>query len=250
MTTSSQAAWADDAAPVFSKASYAYETMRRKILEGTYQPGERLRLAQLARELSLSEMPVREALRLLQREGLVVIHLHRGAEVAKLSFQHGLDVTEARMTLERVAALGAMPYHDAVSLAELDRLLAQMERAVARPVKFALKNRGFCTALFAPCPNAFIRQLIEELWDQVWQATSTSVFDVLPHRVRETLEESRTIVTHLRNGAAGQLEAALDDRMQNTLAAWRGVIDSAPTPMPGSVEPGPPLRSSIRAKQG
>src|SRR5277367_6745267 len=54
-------------APQFSKAGFAYETLRRQILDGGYHPGDRLRLAQIARQLALSEMPVREALRLLQR---------------------------------------------------------------------------------------------------------------------------------------------------------------------------------------
>ena len=224
MTRPSQAAAPADVAPTFSKAGYAYDTIRRKIIDGVYQPGDRLRLSELARELNLSEMPVREAIRLLQKDGLVVVHLHRGAEVARLSFQRGRDVTEARMTLERAAALLAMPLHGAESLANLHRLLAEMERAASRPVRFALKNRAFCTALFAPCPNGFIRQQIEDFWDQVWQASSTSVFEVMDHRVQETIDENRTILEHLENGDARRLAAALDRRMRNTIAAWDGAV--------------------------
>ncbi len=219
-----------EAAPVFSKAGFAYETLRRKILHGDYQPGERLRLTQIAHELQLSEMPVREALRLLQKEGLVVIHLHRGAEVARLSFQNGRDITEARMTLERAAAVAALPHHDAGSIADLERLLADLERAAGNPVKFALKNRALCTAMFAPCPNAFIRQLIDDLWDQVWQASSTSVFEVMPHRVGETIAENRLILAHLKAGDARRLQAAMGERMRNTIAAWSGVVERKPEP--------------------
>ena len=215
---------AADDAPAFSKASYAYETIRRRIIDGSHQPGDRLRLSEVARDLNLSEMPVREALRLLQKDGLVIMHLHRGAEVARLSFQHGRDVTEARMTLERAAAIAAMPHHDAGSLAELERLLAEMERAAARPVKFALKNRAFCTALFAPCPNAFVRQQIDELWDKVWQASSTSVFEVMRQRVQETIDENRALLEHLAARNGRRLGAALDRRMRKTLAAWEGAI--------------------------
>ena len=205
----------------FSKAAYAYEALRRRILDGAFQPGERLRLRQLALELSVSEMPVREALRLLQKEGLVVIHLHRGAEVARLSLARGGDVTEARMTLERRAAAAALPHHDAGSCARLQKLLAEMERATARPGRFALKHRAFCTALFAPCPNTFLPQLIEELWDQVWQASSTAVFEIMRHRVVETVEESRAILDHVCNQDPGMLDATMVLRQERTMAAWR-----------------------------
>lgn len=214
----------------FSKAAYAYEALRRRILDGAFQPGERLRLAQLARELSISEMPVREALRLLQKEGLVVIHLHRGAEVARLSLARGRDVTEARMTLERRAAAAALPHHGAASCARLGKLLAEMERATARPGRFALKHRAFCTALFAPCPNAFLPQLIEDLWDQVWQASSSAIFEIMRHRVAETVEENRDILTHVRNRDPARLDAAMAVRQQRTLDAWRTAIAAAGSP--------------------
>jgi DNA-binding GntR family transcriptional regulator len=214
-------------APAFSKAGFAYETLRRKILQGVYKPGDRLRLAQLARELDLSEMPVREALRLLQKEGLVAMHLHRGAEVATLSYQRGQDVTEARMTLEKAVALSALPLHDAGSLAELARLLDEMERAASRPVRFALKNRAFWTALLTPCPNHFMHDLIQELWDQVWQASSTSVFAVMPHRVQETVAENRAILSHMKDGDAARLRSAMDSRMRKTIEAWRQAVRQA-----------------------
>ena len=135
---------------MFSKAGYAYDTLRRQILEGAYRPGDRLRLAHIAREMQLREMPIREALRLLQKDGLVVMNLHRGAQVASLSFTRALEVTEVRMQLECFATIGAMPFHDEVSLAALGRILGEMHRTIERPVRFALKNRAFCTRLFEP----------------------------------------------------------------------------------------------------
>ncbi len=225
MPKAARATWAEHAVPELSKAGFAYDILRRRILDNTYRPGDRLRLSELAHDLNLSEMPVREALRLLQKDGLVIMRLHRGAEVARLSFQRGLDVIEARMTLERAVARAAMPHHNAASLAGLERLLIDMERTANRPVKFALKNREFCGALFAPGPNEFMRQLVEDLWDQVWQASSTSVFDVMRHRVQETIEENRAILDILRSRNAGRLGSAMDRRMRNTIAAWKGAIE-------------------------
>ena len=225
----------EEAAAPFSKARFAYDSVRRKILDGAYQPGDRLRLSELARQLGLSEMPVREALRLLQKDGLIVMRLHRGAEVARLSFRRGLEVTEARMSLERRAVLSALPYHDAASLRDLARWLAELERATTRPEVFALKNRAFCTALFARCPNGYMRQLIEDLWDQIWQASSTSVFAVMRHRVPETIEENRAILQHTRDRDRRKLGAAMEARQRNTLRAWQGAIADQESARNGAV---------------
>ncbi|HEY6433166.1 MAG TPA: GntR family transcriptional regulator [Acetobacteraceae bacterium] len=227
VTKSATTAQTSQPVPAFSKAGFAYDALRRKILHGVYKPGDRLRLAQLARELNLSEMPVREALRLLQKDGLVTMHLHRGAEVATLSYQRGQDVTEARMTLEKAAALAALPLHDAASLAELARLLGTMERAASRPVRFALQNRAFWTALLAPCPNRVMHDLIQELWDQVWQASSTSVFAVMPHRVQETVAENRAILSFMMDRNATRLRSAMDRRRRKTIAAWQQAVRQA-----------------------
>src|SRR5260370_38833859 len=96
------------ATPQFSKAGFAYDSLRRRILDGGYRPGDRLRLTQIARELALSEMPVREALRLLQKDGLVVMELHRGAHVAELSLKRAYEIVEVRTALECVAGVGAL----------------------------------------------------------------------------------------------------------------------------------------------
>jgi DNA-binding transcriptional MocR family regulator len=55
------------------KAGAVYDTLQRRILDGVYPPGDWLRLSQLARDFSVSEMPIREALRLLQKDGFVVL---------------------------------------------------------------------------------------------------------------------------------------------------------------------------------
>ena len=68
--------------PFATKSEWVYEQLRRRILAGTYKPDDRLRLTELAREFNMSEMPVREALRMLQRDGLIEMHSHRGASVA------------------------------------------------------------------------------------------------------------------------------------------------------------------------
>ncbi len=72
--------------PAFeTKSDWAYRRLREMIIDGELPPGSRLVLRRLAEELGLSEMPVREALRMLQRDGLVEFQSHRGATVVPIS---------------------------------------------------------------------------------------------------------------------------------------------------------------------
>lgn len=213
--------------PQFSKAGFAYETLRRRILDGGYRPGDRLRLTQIARELALSEMPVREALRLLQKDGLVVMELHRGAHVAALSLEHAREIVEVRTALECVAGETALPYCDAASVKRLDRLLARLEAARRDAPSFARRNRELLTALYARAPNEFLREHIQALWDQVWRLSSTLVFEFMPGRLEATLVENRALVRAVARRDARGLRELLARRRDDILAGWTRAIARA-----------------------
>lgn len=85
-------------------SSDAYHRIRRWIVEGNLRPGERLVEQRLAQDLDLSRTPVREALRMLQSEGLVAFEPNRGARVRELTRAHIADLYELRARLEAMAA--------------------------------------------------------------------------------------------------------------------------------------------------
>ena len=82
-------------------------TLRKSILRGELLPGERLMEISLANKLGVSRTPIREAIRMLEHEGLVVMKPRRGAQVAKITVQELNDVLEVRKSLETLAILKA-----------------------------------------------------------------------------------------------------------------------------------------------
>jgi DNA-binding GntR family transcriptional regulator len=206
---------------MFSKTDHAYEVLRQQVLDGRLRPGDRLRLSHIAQALGLSELPVREALRLLQRDGLVVIHLHRGAEVAKLSFEDAWEIEEVRLQLEAQACMSAAPLHDVESCARLRLILLQMSDARDRPVAIARLNRNFHTELMSLAPNGFLRGHVQELWDRAWQLSSTSFFEFMPRRIDRLPIEGGVIVDCIEAMDWPQLELFLRSRIADVTAAWR-----------------------------
>jgi DNA-binding GntR family transcriptional regulator len=106
--------------------------LRRRILVGELPPGTRLRQLDVARELGVSTTPVREAFTSLAREGLIQQDAHRGVFVFAPSEDDVRERYEIRIALEPLAAGLAAKAMSEESLAELEALLAEMKRAVAR----------------------------------------------------------------------------------------------------------------------
>jgi DNA-binding GntR family transcriptional regulator len=109
--------------------------LREAILQGRFRPGERLREVELAEMLEVSRGPVREALALLESEGLVSTRRNRGASVARLSEEDEQEVRSLRLALERLATQLVVRHasdDDLAALArELDRLRATMAERIA-----------------------------------------------------------------------------------------------------------------------
>ena len=124
---------ADVRTPVFrTKQELVYHTLREEILSCTLQPEQRLVIEDIARRLHVSTIPVREALQLLQSEGLVDTTPHVGATVAALSRESIVDVFSVLEGLQMVAGRLAAVRADAAALARLADYVKAMDEAVNR----------------------------------------------------------------------------------------------------------------------
>ncbi|MCL4767503.1 MAG: GntR family transcriptional regulator [Hyphomicrobiaceae bacterium] len=210
-----------------TKTEYVYGNLRREILSGALKPDQRLRLGELASRYETSEMPVREALRMLHRDGLIIMHNHRGAMVSKLSAERAAEYVEVRMLLETYAASSSTRFHTEESIAKLRQIQARMEKAVeaGQSGRFRQMNRELHEAICAPCPNTVLKSTLAELWDQVWRAHSDSIFDADKGRMAGALAEHAAIVKAIASRDPARVEAAMDSHRQHTLKAWRRVVE-------------------------
>jgi DNA-binding GntR family transcriptional regulator len=103
-----------------------YDLIRGRLIAHEFAPGSRLVESEIARQLSVSQAPVREALRRLAHEGLVLQLPRRGSFVAELSTEEARDAYEIRAALEGLAVTGALGHLDEALLAELDGHIEEM----------------------------------------------------------------------------------------------------------------------------
>ena len=109
-----------------------FNTLRQAILKGELAPGERLMEIQLAEKLGVSRTPIREAIRKLELEGLVLMIPRKGAEVAKISEKSLRDVLEVRRSLEELAIELACQRMSEDDMAELERMQGNFKSAIDR----------------------------------------------------------------------------------------------------------------------
>lgn len=112
-------------------ATIIAESIRERIMDGSFEPGMQLTESQLAEALGVSRGPVREAFQRLAQEGLLRAEPHRGVFVAELGPDDALDVAVARLAIERAAAERVASSGDAAVLDGLRRLVEEMAVAAA-----------------------------------------------------------------------------------------------------------------------
>ena len=135
--------------------------LRDAIAEGRLAPGERIKQELIARDLGVSRTPVREALHLLESEGLIQLIPRRGAIVQALTRADVVDLCELRLVLEPHAAANAAERATPRERRDVTKLA--VETAKSGGDAFAT-NRAFHAALCAPCGNRMLMKSLDGIW--------------------------------------------------------------------------------------
>lgn len=207
-------------APV-SKSEQAYRLIRERIESGRYVPGYRLVLAPIAAELEMSVVPVREAIRRLEAEGLVTFETNVGAQVALIKETEYLHTMETLALVEGSATALAAP---AITADQIDRaraVNARMRESLTHfdPQRFTELNLEFHSVLFETCPNPHILDLVHRGWNRM-RVLRNSSFSFVPGRAQESVEEHDRILQLLVDRApAIDIELAAREHRLSTLNA-------------------------------
>ena len=177
-----------------------FENLRTAILEGNLKAGQRLMEVQLAEQLGVSRTPIREAIRKLELEGLVVMLPRKGAYVANMSFKDLIDVLEIRASLEGLAASLAAERRNDEDIIDLEKLAKEFETCVRETnIEGVLKTDiDFHEKIFMMANNKKLYQLITSLWEQVHRFRVTYVSDY--DASLSLVEENNKILQAIKDG--------------------------------------------------
>lgn len=190
------------------------QAIREEILLGKIPVAARLNQDALAARFGVSRIPVREALRQLEAEGLVEIHPHRGAFVASLAVEEIKGIYEIRIALESLAVEFAAPEATEGDLQKLEATLSRMDAEVEPAIWLDL-NLEFHRALYAPSGRAHLCNLIETL--RRHSEPYLRIYVASMGRIRRAQEEHHQIFDAYRRHEVSAAAAALRAHLSHTL---------------------------------
>lgn len=206
---------------------YVTKNLRQAILDGTLTKGERLIQEEWATKLNVSRMPVREALRQLQMEGLVKIEPHKGAIVTPITPEDIEEIYHIRSVLEGLAVEKSLPYLTKEDKHEIELLLLEMENLNLTEETNDLYihlNDSFHKKLSKGCPWTRVRNMVETV------GISPIAPSLLIDYYEETQKEHRLIYEAVMRNDAAELRAVMEYhifRTKNNLISYMEQLKNA-----------------------
>jgi len=191
--------------------------IRDEILSGALKPGVRLQQTELAERFGISRMPVRDALRKLEAEGLVTVYPGRGAVGATLDLDELRDIYQIRFILEEAAARMSAAAVTSEDMVELTELVYKMEEACRKGDLGAWLelDRKFHMTSYRHCRNSRLLDTI----DSIWNATQhfRRAYCTLPGGMQKAHDEHRRIIAGLEKKDSETFAALVREHLQETL---------------------------------
>jgi len=208
-----------------SRAELVYITLRQDILNNTYRPGQRLSEEAIAQELNVSRTPVREALKRLHAEGFVEITPHRGAVVRDPSGEELAELCTVREVLEGLAARLAARSISLIEVYSLERLLAEMEAAMAegRLADLDALNFQFHETIWIASRNRYLAHQLRQLRQFVHRLQESTL--TVQGRKEEAYREHKALFEACAAGDPDEAERLAREHVRKAesvrLIVWR-----------------------------
>lgn len=204
-----------------SKSQQAYRVLRDRIAHRELAPGFRLVLPTIAAELDMSVVPVREAVRRLEAEGLVTYERNVGARVALIDETDYVHAMQTLGLVEGAATALAAPLLGDAALARASEINDRMRQLLGRfdDHAFTELNHRFHEALYEACPNPQLLDLVHRGWTRL-AGIRESAFGFAPGRAPHSVAEHEHILALIREGAEPlEIELAVREHRWRTLDA-------------------------------
>lgn len=194
-----------------SKQERAYRIVRKRILDGALPPGSRLIADGLARELKVSQVPVREALRRLEAEGFIEYERNVGARVRTLDADSWSETMQAIAAVDGFVTRLALPHVRPDDLRRAREANERFKELIdeAGPEQIKRANQAVHAPISARCPNVYLRDLLASSWTRLYMSEHGSVFIYHPDMAAQQADEHERIISLIEDRADADLIEAL-----------------------------------------
>ena len=206
-----------------NKHEQAYNIIRERIFNGIYVPGYRLVMDALSRELGISPVPIREAIRRLEAEGWVEYRPNAGAQVAAVDASKYEEDMTVLALLEGYATALASSHLDSEDVKHLREINASMHNALQSTdiPAFSRLNKRFHFFIYDHCHNDYLIELLRATWDRL-EVRGHTDFSYIPQRSWISIEEHTRLLDLIEQHASqDEIEQMIRDHKLRTYEVYR-----------------------------
>ncbi|CAN5371115.1 GntR family transcriptional regulator [soil metagenome] len=189
--------------------------LREAILRGAYAPGERMRQEDIAEEFGASRLPVREALRILESDGLVTLVANTGAWVSHLSLEECQELYQVRERIEPLLLSYSLPNLTPATLDRLGSLADEMHEGTDVET-FLHLDREFHLLSYSGATTTMLSDTVQRLWNSTQHYRRAFTILLAPDGNRAVHYEHQLLVGALRRGDAEDAERVLAGHIRRT----------------------------------
>ncbi len=207
--------------PYFSsKRDMVYSTLRDEILSGEIAMGVRLKLNDMAKRFDISAIPVREALSLLESEGLVEIKPHVGAKVTSVDADRVSEIFETMEALEVVAARRAVGRLEEDDIDTIERIISEMDGAAKDMDAWSQLNWKLHEEICRAAGAKIVAELLSQVMDQWLRFSRNYLGDAVLQRHESAQKDHHKILKALKAGDADKVEKEIRRHNREALKAY------------------------------
>ncbi|MHB1287787.1 GntR family transcriptional regulator [Georgenia sp.] len=194
--------------------------LRRAILNEEFAAGERIRQETLAKRLGASRLPVREALRTLEGEGLVTLEPNKGARVTALDPAELDLLYGTRLRIEPFVIIDSVPRLSDARIVRAGQILAQIEAGVSM-VEFLVLDREFHLLTYEGCRSSHLTSIVERLWNSTQHYRRAFVTQTGPDWGESTNAEHRLLLGAVADRNPEVASALVASHITRTMVSLR-----------------------------
>lgn len=201
-----------------------FNTLRDQILKGELSPGDRLMEIHLADRLGVSRTPVREAIRMLEREGLAITIPRRGAQVAKMTEKDLSDVLEVREALDELAVTKACENMSPEIIKKLESSVVDFKEAIKTgdPKRIVEADEAFHHIIYEAADNPRLLSITDHLKEQMYRFRFEYVREEKDYD--KLINEHERLIEGLKAGDVESVKRDMHTHLENQVEAVKRII--------------------------
>lgn len=199
------------------KSLDVYERLKEKFISLEFTPGQRINIREISRELEISDIPIREALKMLEIEGFIEFEKNKGAKVKEFNSQDFEMLIRFRIELEAVAARWATKYVTEDDILFLRKRIDNMDFNIkmGNVIEYEKENSIFHQYLYNLCGSPILLESLNNLFAQTFY--TKSYFTLFPGNLEKSNEEHKAIIKCLEVKDAQGVEACIREQKESSI---------------------------------